>query len=146
MTGSNKRAHTSLVLTVQINLKKTETLVQRVLSYVFLTELLRHLSWSDCNESFGLEVLKSHNDFIFFTFRMNQGMYTLWCLKHTHNTEQLSFMPPLPPFLKIILRELSLQCVPTRACQHQTNEKPHCHRWPRHVYSLPCHWLPILLH
>lgn len=42
---------------------------------------------------------------------MNQGMYTLWCLKHTHNTEQLSFMPPLPPFLKTILRELSLQCV-----------------------------------
>lgn len=33
------------------------------------------------------------------------------CLKRTHNTEMLCFIQPLPPFLKIILRELSLQCV-----------------------------------
>lgn len=39
---------------------------------------------------------------------MNQGMSTLWCLEHTHNTAQLSLVPP--PCLKINLREFSLQC------------------------------------
>lgn len=38
-------------------------------------------------------------------------MLTFLCLKHTHNTETLCLVPQLPPFLKIILRELSLQCV-----------------------------------
>lgn len=48
---------------------------------------------------------------LFSTIRLNQDMPTFLCLKHTHHTEMLCFVPHLPPFLKIILRELSLQCV-----------------------------------
>lgn len=51
----------SLVQTVQINLKETETLVQRVLSYISLM--------------FCLEVLKDRSDYDFFFYFQNESRH-----------------------------------------------------------------------